>query len=130
MAAGIIDHETGTRDIGRLGGLRPAMPVTFAAALLAALSMGGVPLFAGFMAKEEIYAALTGEGWAPVLLAAAIAGNAMMFAIGFAIALKPFLGPPVETPRHAHDGPLLLMAGPVLLSLAGLAALAAPAAWH
>ena len=34
------------------------MPVTFAAGLLAALSMGGLPLFLGFLAKEEIYAAL------------------------------------------------------------------------
>lgn len=130
MLAGVIDHETGTRDITRLGGLGRAMPLTFAAALLAAFSMGGVPLFAGFMAKEEIYAALTGEDWAPVLLAAAIIGNAMMFATGFAIALKPFTGAKVETPRHAHDGPVLLMAGPLVLALGGLAAALFPAAWH
>jgi multicomponent Na+:H+ antiporter subunit A len=130
MIAGTIDHETGTRDITGLGGLRRAMPLTFVAALLAALSMGGLPLFAGFMAKEEIYAALTGEGWAPVLLAAAVLGNAMMFAIGFAIALVPFTGPAVGTPKHAHDGPVLLMAGPVVLALGGLAAALYPAAWH
>ena len=58
MVAGVIDHETGTRDITRLGGLRRAMPITFAAALLAGASMGGLPLFFGFLAKEEIYAAL------------------------------------------------------------------------
>jgi multicomponent Na+:H+ antiporter subunit A len=130
MIAGVVDHETGARDITRLGGLGRAMPLTFAAALLAAFSMGGVPLFAGFMAKEEIYAALTGAGWAPLLLIAAIIGNAMMFAIGFAAALKPFTGPAVETPRHAHDGPALLMAGPVVLALGGLAAALAPSAWH
>ena len=45
MVAGLIDHESGSRDIRRLGGLRRAMPVTFAAGLLAALSMGGLPLF-------------------------------------------------------------------------------------
>ncbi|MDB5526306.1 MAG: nuoL [Rhizobium sp.] len=123
MIAGVIDHETGIRDITRLGGLRNAMPLTFAAACLAALSMGGLPFFAGFMAKEEIYAALTdGDAWMFVMLAAAIAGNAMMLAIGFAIALKPFLGANVETPKHAHDGPVLLMAGPLLLALAGLGA--------
>ena len=131
MIAGVIDHEAGTRDITRLGGLRGAMPLTFASACLAAASMGGIPLFAGFMAKEEIYAALMGGQAATVLLlAAAIAGNAMMFAIGFAIALKPFLGAPVATPRHAHDGPILLMAGPLLLSLAGLAAGLAAASLH
>jgi multicomponent Na+:H+ antiporter subunit A len=121
MLAGVIDHEAGTLDITRLAGLGRAMPMTFTAACLAALSMGGVPLFFGFMAKEEIYAALTGGGSGMVLLLlAAILGNAMMFAIGFAIALKPFLGTPIATSRHVHDGPLLLMAGPVVLALAGL----------
>jgi multicomponent Na+:H+ antiporter subunit A len=55
MAAGLIDHEAGTRDITRLGGLRRAMPITFAAALPAAISMGGLPPMFGFLAKEEIY---------------------------------------------------------------------------
>ena len=117
MIAGVIDHETGTRDITHLGGLRSAMPLTFAAALLAACSMGGIPFFAGFMAKEEIYAALDLPG---LPFVAAMAGNAMMFAAGFAIALKVFTGPKVETPKHAHDGPVLLMAGPVLLAVMGL----------
>lgn len=130
MIAGVIDHEAGTRDITRLGGLRHAMPLTFAAALLAAASMGGMPLFAGFVAKEEIYAALTGGGAHLFLLAAAILGNAMMFAIGFAVALPPFLGSRVETPRPAHDGPLLLMAGPMLLALGGLFAALIAAPWH
>jgi multicomponent Na+:H+ antiporter subunit A len=48
MLAGVIDHETGTRDITQLGGLGKAMPLTFAAACLAAMSMGGIPLFRRF----------------------------------------------------------------------------------
>jgi len=127
MIAGVIDHEAGTRDITRLGGLGRVMPLTFAAALLAAASMGGIPLFAGFMAKEEIYAALPLAGL-PFL--AAFAGNAMMFAAGFAIAIRVFMGPVVETPRHAHDGPVLLMAGPVLLALMGFAVALVPALLH
>lgn len=121
MVAGVIDHEAGTRDINKLGGLRKAMPMTFAAGLLAALSMGGItPLF-GFLAKEEIYYALqTGGVWISALLIAAIVGNALMFAIGFFVGLKPFWGEKVETPKHAHDGPLMLMAGPVVLSVLGL----------
>ena len=47
MVAGTIDHETGTRDITKLGGLRQAMPITFGAALVAAWSMGGLPLTVG-----------------------------------------------------------------------------------
>ncbi len=131
MVAGIVDHEAGTRDVTKLGGLRAAMPITFAAALLAAISMAGLPPFFGFLAKEEIYAALAGSGPRAMLFAlAAILGNALMFAVAFAVALKPFLGPKVETPKHAHEGPLLLWFGPLLLSLAGLAAAVFSGPWH
>ncbi len=123
MVAGLIDHESGTRDVTKLGGLRKAMPVTFFAAFLAALSMGGLPPFFGFLAKEEIYAALAGgDAWTLLVLAVAIAGNALMFVIGFAVALKPFLGPEIETPKHAHEGPLLLWLGPVTLAVTALLA--------
>ncbi|MEN3146827.1 putative monovalent cation/H+ antiporter subunit A [Neorhizobium sp. IRAMC:178] len=123
MVAGTVDHEAGTRDVTELGGLRAAMPVTFGAALLAALSMGGLPLFFGFLAKEEIYAALAaGNPRAVFFTGLAVIGNALMFAIGFAVALKPFLGPHVETPKHAHEGPVTLWLGPAVLSVFGLAA--------
>lgn len=123
MVAGTVDHEAGSRDVTKLGGLRAAMPVTFGAALLAALSMGGLPLFFGFLAKEEIYAALVaGNPRAVFFTGLAVIGNALMFAIGFAVALKPFLGPDVETPKHAHEGPVTLWLGPVVLSVLGLAA--------
>ncbi|GAB5506623.1 MAG: putative monovalent cation/H+ antiporter subunit A [Rhizobiaceae bacterium] len=123
MVAGTIDHEAGTRDVTKLGGLRTAMPITFAAALVAAVSMGGLPPMFGFLAKEEIYAALGfAGGWTTVLTLVAIVGNALMFAIGFAVALKPFLGTEVETPKHAHEGPVLLWIGPAVLGLVGLVA--------
>ncbi|HVK92330.1 MAG TPA: proton-conducting transporter membrane subunit, partial [Mycoplana sp.] len=76
MVAGVLDHETGTRHITRLGGLGRVMPVTFAAAVLAALSMGGLPPFFGFLAKEEVYAALAGDNLRAVAFTiAAVAGN-------------------------------------------------------
>ncbi len=53
MVAGIIDHETGTRHLTKLGGLRSAMPLTFAIALAAALSMGGLPPFSGSLRKRK-----------------------------------------------------------------------------
>lgn len=121
MVAGIIDHETGTRDVTKLGGLRKAMPLTFAAALAAAISMAGLPPFFGFLAKEEIYYALAhGNPRAVLFTGIAILGNALMFAVAFAVALKPFLGKPVKTPKHAHEGPLLLWLGPALLAIKGL----------
>lgn len=52
MAAGIIDHETGTRDIRRLSGLYAFMPITATLAMVAAGSMAGVPLLNGFLSKE------------------------------------------------------------------------------
>ncbi|CUX08250.1 putative monovalent cation/H+ antiporter subunit A [Agrobacterium genomosp. 13] len=121
MVAGIIDHETGTRDVTKLGGLRKAMPITFAAALAAAISMAGLPPFFGFLAKEEIYYALAhGNPRAVLFTGIAILGNALMFAVAFAVALKPFLGKPLKTPKHAHEGPLLLWLGPALLAVKGL----------
>ncbi len=121
MVAGIIDHETGIRDLTRLGGLRSAMPLTFAIALAAALSMGGLPPFFGFLAKEEIYAALSAfELRSAVFAALTVVGNALMFAVAFAIALMPFLGPKVSTPKHAHEAPVLLWLGPGVLALSGL----------
>ena len=121
MVAGLVDHEAGTRDVTKLGGLRADMPITFAAAVLAALSMGGLPLFLGFLAKEEIYYALAhGDLRSIVFTLVAIVGNGLMFVIGFAVALKPFLGRGVETPKHAHEGPLLMWLGPAPLGALGL----------
>ncbi len=121
MVAGTIDHEAGTRDIRKLGGLRAAMPITFAAAAVAALSMSGIPPFIGFLAKEEIYAALAKpDAWSMIFTLVAITGNALMLVIAAAIAIKPFLGEVKETPKHAHEGPILLWAGPVALGLVGL----------
>jgi multicomponent K+:H+ antiporter subunit A len=56
MAAGIVDHETGTRDIRRLTGLAHAMPITITLALVASAAMAGVPLLNGFLSKEMFFA--------------------------------------------------------------------------
>ncbi|MGY0633972.1 monovalent cation/H+ antiporter subunit A [Luteimonas sp. A478] len=56
MAAGIIDHETGTRDMRRLGNLRRFMPITSALAIIASLAMAGIPLLNGFLSKEMFFA--------------------------------------------------------------------------
>ncbi|MEH6689950.1 MAG: putative monovalent cation/H+ antiporter subunit A [Pseudorhizobium pelagicum] len=121
MVAGLVDHEAGTREVTKLGGLRSVMPITFVAALLAALSMGGLPLFLGFLAKEEIYYALAhGDLRAMLFTLVAIVGNGLMLVVGFTVALKPFLGPHVETPKHAHEGPLLMWLGPAVLAGLGL----------
>ncbi len=131
MVAGNVDHEAGTRDVTKLGGLMAAMPITFAAAILAALSMGGLPPFVGFLAKEEIYYGIAySDPWSMLITAVAIAGNALMFVIGFAVALKPFLGEKVETPKSAHEAPLLMYAGPIVLAVTGMIAAILSGLYH
>ncbi|MCY0146298.1 putative monovalent cation/H+ antiporter subunit A [Hoeflea sp. G2-23] len=128
MVAGLIDHGTGTRDVTRLGGLRKAMPITFVAAMVAAVSMGGLPPMFGFLAKEEVYAALwAADAWSLFFVAVAVVGNGLMFVAGFVVAIKPFFGPEVKTPKHAHEGPILLWLGPLTLGAVGLiGAIASP----
>lgn len=99
------------------------MPLTFVIALAAAFSMGGLFPFFGFIAKEEIYYALSGFDRRSLVFAAiAILGNALMFAVAFAVALKPFVGAKIETPKAAHEAPILLWLGPALLAAKGLSA--------
>src|SRR5690606_26885993 len=57
MVAGTLDHETGTRDISELRGIARHMPLTAAAAVLAAASSAGVPPLIGFLSKELFYEA-------------------------------------------------------------------------
>jgi multicomponent Na+:H+ antiporter subunit A len=120
MVAGAIDHEAGSRDVTELAGLGKAMPVTFAAALLAGASMAGLPLFFGFLAKEEIYAALLDGGAAASLTVVALFGNALMVAIALGVAVAPFAGAEPRSPKAAHEGPILLWLGPVLLAVLGV----------
>ena len=58
MVTGAIDHETGTRDINKLGGLLTIMPMTFTLTIISALSMAGIPPFNGFLSKESFIDAM------------------------------------------------------------------------
>jgi multicomponent K+:H+ antiporter subunit A len=127
MAAGAIDHETGTRDIRRLSGLRQSMPITAALAVVAAAAMAGVPLVNGFLSKEMFFAeSLTApaplppfEGMLPV--AATLAG---VFSVAYSLRFicGVFLGPaPVGLPRQPHEPPRLMRFPVELLVLACLA---------
>ncbi|MFN3595911.1 MAG: putative monovalent cation/H+ antiporter subunit A [Rubricoccaceae bacterium] len=121
LVAGAIDHETGTREIPLLRGLRKAMPVTAAAALLAGLSMAGIPPLFGFIGKELVYEALLEFGTAGVVMVvAAVVANAATFVAAGIVAVRPFFGAPSETPRHAHEAPWAMWLGPVVLASAGL----------
>ena len=121
MVAGTVDHSTGTRDIRQLGGLRRAMPWTFTAALLAGLSMAGVPPFLGFVGKEMLYAsALDSSAW--LFGAGAIfAANSLIVTAAMLVAVAPFSAGPASTPHAPHEGRWPLWIGSV--ALGGLALL-------
>lgn len=120
MVAGIVDHEAGTRDTTRLGGLARRMPLTAAVALLAGLSMAGLPPFVGFVAKELVYEAHleAAASWLPVAIA--ILANGVMVAVAGVVTVRTFWGPLRPTPQTPHDPPAAMWLGPVLLAVAGL----------
>ena len=121
LVVGCIDHAAGTREADILGGLGRAMPVTAAAAALAALSMAGFPPFLGFIGKELKYAGALAIGQEPVLaVMALVAANGLMFAVAGIVAFRPFWrkpgGPMPQTP---HEAPWPMLAGPALLAALG-----------
>jgi len=117
LVAGAVDHETGTRDATRLGGLAKAMPVTAAAAGLAALSMAGLPPLLGFVNKELLYEANLhaprAAGW---LTGAGVTSNVLLVAVAGIVGLRPFVGQATATPRKPHEAPVALWLGPVILA--------------
>ncbi|TNC61052.1 monovalent cation/H+ antiporter subunit A [Rubellimicrobium roseum] len=125
MNAGIVDHETGTRNFRHLGGLMGLMPIAGMLALLAGASMAGLPPFGGFLSKELMLeeAAHTvwgGSDW--VVPALATLGAALSVAYSLRYVGHVYFGPQVSTPKPAHDAPLGLW-GPsaVLVAVAVLA---------
>jgi multicomponent K+:H+ antiporter subunit A len=111
MAAGIIDHETGTRDIRRLSGLNRSMPFTARLALVAAAAMAGVPLLNGFISKEMFFAEALTASTSPTVLhsllpVAATIGS--VFAVTYSLRFihGAFFGPDTdELPRKPHEPP-------------------------
>ncbi len=110
MAAGIVDHECGTRDMRRVNGLFKFMPVTATLAIVAAGSMAGVPLLNGFLSKEMFFAETVGH---PVFdemrwLLPAFATLAGILAVGYSARFIHdvfFNGEPIDLPRQPHEPP-------------------------
>ncbi|MFV0284050.1 MAG: monovalent cation/H+ antiporter subunit A [Castellaniella sp.] len=126
MAAGIVDHESGTRDLTRLSGLRTLMPLTATLAMVSAAAMAGVPLLNGFISKEMFFAEtvfITGH-WASRwgLPAAAVAAGALSVAYSLRLILQVFFGPQASgLPRTPHDPPRMMLIPCALLVLFCLA---------
>ncbi|GJL75013.1 monovalent cation/H+ antiporter subunit A [Nitrosomonas sp.] len=109
MAAGIIHHETGTRDMRILRGLWKYMPHTALLAMVAAASMAGVPLFNGFLSKEMFFAEtlfVINQPWGWLLPAAATLAG--IFAVAYSLRFIHnvfFGGEPTELPKQPHEPP-------------------------
>ena len=132
MVVGIVDHETGTRDLRKLSGVGRASPVLAGAAILAGASMAGVPPLTGFVAKESVFGSVidvarhgdgTGldgvAGWS--LLTGLVLGSALTAAytarfLWGTLATKP------DTPaREPGSIPAGFLTAPVLLAAASFA---------
>ncbi len=110
MAAGIIDHECGTRDMRRINGLIKYMPYTAALAMVSAAAMAGVPLLNGFLSKEMFFTEtlLISDGPVYHWVLPGLATLAGIFSVAYSIRFIHdvfFNGEPVDLPRTPHEPP-------------------------
>ncbi|PTE21765.1 monovalent cation/H+ antiporter subunit A [Cereibacter changlensis JA139] len=120
MVAGIVDHSTHTRDLKLLGGLRRAMPITFAITTIAALSMAGIPPLNGFLSKELMLEEASHTVWAGIpwlLPVLATIGALFSVAYSFRFLGHTFLGQPRSQLDHPHDPSVGLWGAPAFLTL-------------
>ncbi|WP_019621405.1 monovalent cation/H+ antiporter subunit A [Amphritea japonica] len=110
MAAGIIDHESGSRDMRKLNGLWKYMPYTATLAIVAALSMAGVPLLNGFLSKEMFFSETLNQStlgslsWMIPLLATVGAAFSVAYSLRF-IHDVFFNGEPIDLPKTPKEPP-------------------------
>jgi NADH:ubiquinone oxidoreductase subunit 5 (subunit L)/multisubunit Na+/H+ antiporter MnhA subunit/multisubunit Na+/H+ antiporter MnhB subunit len=124
LIAGIVDHETGTRDLRRLGGIGREMPYTLAVGTLAALSMAGlIPLF-GFLAKETLLVTVLGPMVSdlvqPIFIVAAVFTGAFLLAQSAMLIYDTFLGQQRDPSVHAHEAPFGMLLGPAIPAVLSL----------
>jgi multicomponent Na+:H+ antiporter subunit A len=83
--------------------------------------MAGLPPLLGFISKEVAYEGALGREWGVILItAAAVTANALVVAVAGLVAVRPFFGALVKTPKKPHEAPVSLWLGPVLLAVLGL----------
>ncbi|WP_288458138.1 monovalent cation/H+ antiporter subunit A [uncultured Sphingomonas sp.] len=124
MHAGIVDHETGTRDLRRLGGLAAIMPLTATLGVLAAAAMAGLPPLGGFISKEMMleesaHTLLAGQALLVPVLATLAALLSAAYSLRYAVALN-FGERRTGDVAAPHDPGVLLLAPPAMLAMLAL----------
>lgn len=126
MAVGIIDHETGTRDVRKLGGLMAIMPITFTISLIGTFSMAGLPPFNGFLSKEMFFTSMLRvthfdlfnvQTWGILFPVLAWIGSVFTFIYSMKLLFKTFRGSyqPEQLKKQAHEAPVGMLVSPVIL---------------
>ena len=127
MVVGIVDHETGTRDIRKLGGLMAIMPITFTLALIGSLSMAGLPPFNGFLSKEMFFTGVLKaaqmdifnmETWGLLFPVIAWIASIFTFLYSMILLLRTFTGKfqPEKLDVKPHEAPIGMLISPIILA--------------
>ncbi|QTL49277.1 MULTISPECIES: Na+/H+ antiporter subunit A [Priestia] len=127
MVVGIVDHETGTRDIRKLGGLMSVMPVTFTIAIIGGFSMAGLPPFNGFLSKEMFFTGMVNvtkmdmysmQTWGILLPIIAWVGSIFTFVYSMILVFKTFTGKyqSEKLEKKPHEAPVGMLISPVILA--------------
>ncbi len=101
LTAGTVEHETGTRDLRQLGGLRSLMPTLTVAATLASLAMAGLPPLGGFLSKELFYESVIEVDL--LLTALAVSASCLTFLYSFIFFHGTFFAPAPHPSEHQHS---------------------------
>ena len=123
MIAGIIDHESGTRDLRKLSGLWQLLPFTATLTMITAASMAGVPLTNGFLSKEMFFTELLANLTGPIMVGSAVVATfAGIFAVAYSVRLVHgvFFDGPVgkQVPnKDAHEPAFGMRAPATLLAI-------------
>lgn len=115
LTGGSVEKQTGTTDLGKLGGIARNMPVTFACFVVASLSISGVPPFNGFFSKELVYDGALERGM--VFYLAAVIGSFFTAASFLKLGHAAFLGKRSEENRSVKEAPFVMLAPMIVIAL-------------